>query len=829
MRHFNKFITEKYDILSNINDNILMSENFAMLYDLLYKQNKNKTLMNNIIDRFLFYCKISQNVKLPCPYLITNEKIYFQSCSQHFLWCSNMFYQHYTITNELCYYNKSKEIFDYVLNNNIFINTNLIINWINDKEYPIKNNNNLFSIKCFTKAGLFAIFDKVDIFDQQLEFIEKNMYLKDDEIYASHYNIETKTCIKDKSVLGNNLELAEGLIDIYNITKNIRYKKIALKIITFCSKKYKNSNYILGILQLYNIKRINDLTIDNELQIKFNEIHKQYIDNKSLPSYSNENNFNVFSSIYIERCLLSVNNISIFGDSHSDIFEKINIENVNFHVNSISGGTLTGLPKRISTLNIQNQIINHIKINAPQFLILKFGQVDIDLGYYYKKIIKEKTINKQDYIKFLINCYDNFIINIQKYINKDKIVIWGINPPSLIDKNDCIKYTSRIIFENIEESLQDTYTEKLNNITEDIKSRTEFSYDFNYELRKYCKDKDIKYVEVFNELLTPEGILNYKFIDKQINDHHLKGVGEHSVKYNLINKLFENYVLKLNYLNKDLTIFSYENKNNLVRPKNFLSINGIYSDYDTPQQNTITEISDRYIYSHYENNGILKEYKLKEYEIDDFHMKIINFDHIFNLEVDDYMKKKLLFHFEFKQGDILLELGSYKCIGSIKISNYIGDEGKIISVEGSSQNHTHAIHNIRCNKITNIIPVNAFVSDSNRKTKLFTCGKEINSVSELLKRDWYEEKDIDVLKVDTILENINIEKITYITLEINLEEYNALLGMKKILIKNDYVRIVCAAWYNLEIREKIKKFLLDLNFKVFIGKYDKLYAIKGKI
>ena len=542
-----KFINEKYDVLTSINDNVLMSENFAMLYDLLYKQNTNKSkaLMNNIINRLLFYCEISKNVNLPCPYLIINEKIDFQCCSQHFLWCSNMFYQHYTITNDLLYYNKSKEIFDYVLNNNVFTNTNLIINWINDKEYPLKNNNNLFSIKCFTKAGLFAIFDKVDILDEQLDFIEKNMYLEHDEIYASHYNIETNTCIKDESVLGNNLELAEGLFDIYNITKNIRYKNLALKIITFCSKNCKNSNYIPGILQLYNIKRINGLSIDNEIQNKFNEIHEQYIENKGLPPYFNENVCNVFCSIYIERCLLPVNNISIFGDSHSDIFEKINIENINFHVNSISGGTLTGLPKRISTLNIQNQIINHIKINVPQFLILKFGQVDIDLGYYYKKIIKEETINKQDYIKSLINCYDDFIINIQKYINKDKIVIWGINPPSLIDKDDCIKYTSRIIFENIEESLQDTYIEKLKIITEDIKSRTEFSYDFNYELRKYCKDNNIKYVEVFNELLTSEGILDFKFIDKQINDHHLKGVGEHSVKYDVINKLFENYVLKL--------------------------------------------------------------------------------------------------------------------------------------------------------------------------------------------------------------------------------------------------------------------------------------------
>ena len=311
-----KFITEKYDILTNINDNILMSETFAMLYDLLYKknENENRKLMNNIINRLLFYCEISKNINLPCPYLIINEKIESQCSSQHFLWCSNMFYQHYKITNESFYYNKSKEIFYYVINNNIYKNTNLIINWKNNKDYPIKNNNNLFSIKCFTKAGLFAIFDKIYIFDNQLDFIEKNMYLKETDIYASHFNLETNECIKDISLLGNNLEFVEGLYDIYNITKNIRYKNLALKIINLCLKHYKNSNYVLGILQLYNILRINNMYIEYDIKKKFNEIYKQYNKNNKLPSFINENNDNIFSYIYLARCFLPINNICLLGD-----------------------------------------------------------------------------------------------------------------------------------------------------------------------------------------------------------------------------------------------------------------------------------------------------------------------------------------------------------------------------------------------------------------------------------------------------------------------------------------------------------------------------------
>ena len=486
-------------------------------------------------------------------------------------------------------------------------------------------------------------------------------------------------------------------------------------------------------------------------------------------------------------------NIAIFGDSHSNVFNKFNVDGVNIFCNSISGGTISGLPKRISTLNIKNIIIDYLKNNSPDYIIFKFGQVDIELGYYYKNIIKNENINKEDYIKYLLDSYISFINEIEKYIDINKIIICGINPPCLISKSDCFEYTKRIIFENVNNNL-DIYIDKLNNLIENINNRTKFSTNFNYELRNLCKNKNIKYIEVFNELLTNEGILNDIFVDNNKLEHHIKGISINSQTFEPINKYFKNLIFKLIKTQDDLI--------------------------DTIGY---TDIYERYINCHYEYNGILKPYYINKGE---FHQNIINYDNIYNLEIASEEKKLLLFHFSFKQDDIVLELGAYKGLGSMKLSNYVGSNGKVISVEGLIDNYNKLCQNININKKTNILPINAFISNENRIETLYSNEEQINTINPLLKRNWNNKYEINVYKMDYLLKQNKIDKITYILLEINLGEYNALLGLKETLINNNYIRIVCAAWYDIDIRDKIISYLESLNFKVYIGIFNRLYALK---
>lgn len=232
--------------------------------------------------------------------------------------------------------------------------------------------------------------------------------------------------------------------------------------------------------------------------------------------------------------------IKVFGCSHSRVFKKLNLDHYNIDCENISGATLMGLPKRISTLDVKNRMIHYLKQNEPDFLVLKFGQVDIDLSYYYKLVVKGEKINKSEYIRNLINCYRKIIVELSEYIDKKKIIIFGINPPSLIDEQACYIYTSRIINAN--------FSNVLKNKIESIKERTKFSKLFNENLQQMCLEYDIKYTCVFDEVLNSDNVVSNRFTNN--NDHHLKGIETDESHFEPTNQLFQDKLESVVFMNE---------------------------------------------------------------------------------------------------------------------------------------------------------------------------------------------------------------------------------------------------------------------------------------
>ena len=224
--------------------------------------------------------------------------------------------------------------------------------------------------------------------------------------------------------------------------------------------------------------------------------------------------------------------IKVFGCSHSRIFRNVKLDKYSIDCENISGATLVGLPKRISTLDIKNRIITYLKENKPNFLILKFGQVDMELRYYYKIVVKGENIDKNEYIKDLISCYESFILGLLEHIDKEKIIIFGINPPALTDKDTCYIYTSKIIFDNNKAS-HDLLKSKI----ESIEERTSFSKLFNINLSEMCIKNNIKYTMVFDEFLNSQNIVSDFFTNN--NDHHLKGIEYDESNFEPTNRLFK--------------------------------------------------------------------------------------------------------------------------------------------------------------------------------------------------------------------------------------------------------------------------------------------------
>lgn len=149
--------------------------------------------------------------------------------------------------------------------------------------------------------------------------------------------------------------------------------------------------------------------------------------------------------------------VNIYGDSHCRIFfrEKLKIQKdrVCFNNKYLSKVYLKGLCNSDSKLGMSKIILNDntqfSNINNNVLICLKFGQVDLEYVYYYKKYVKKENINIEDFTDKLINIYSNFI---NKLNNKNNILVISTSLPN---PNTYLK----TIQSSIDMSIQVDYTE----------------------------------------------------------------------------------------------------------------------------------------------------------------------------------------------------------------------------------------------------------------------------------------------------------------------------------------------------------------------------------
>lgn len=221
--------------------------------------------------------------------------------------------------------------------------------------------------------------------------------------------------------------------------------------------------------------------------------------------------------------------IAIFGDSHvqyfrltpkvhylSSEFKKLNIELYILH-----GGTLKGIGRQNSTLGINDKLVSFsLQAHLYDAVLFSFGQVDIELGFFYRKIVKQdELITYENFIVELIEIYMKTIKDLKL---ETKVIVKGINFPVIKFKPVAVEYVNRIIVENI--SLTDEkllMKEKLKRIYPSYTERVNIHKQFNTMLKKACIENNIKYFDINDYLSSWLGKeVDEKFIPAW-NDHHV--------------------------------------------------------------------------------------------------------------------------------------------------------------------------------------------------------------------------------------------------------------------------------------------------------------------
>ena len=237
-------------------------------------------------------------------------------------------------------------------------------------------------------------------------------------------------------------------------------------------------------------------------------------------------------SDYLQTLSPSFGNNSIigaFGDSHLRTYfcpekEVYTTRHITAHIAYVSGASLIGFGRRDSSKGHFNKIKAYCRYIKPRFILLKFGQVDFEQGYYYRKMIKKEDINFTCFVEKLLSSYQEAINQLSNMTN---IVVCALNPPTIQDPYEYAQTIKTIILENIkdkDEKIINIYLKHLPKYIDEYSTRLNSILLFNSMLKNIHGIS--KYIDK-NNFFMENGVLRNEFIQK--NDVHIKISNEYRI------------------------------------------------------------------------------------------------------------------------------------------------------------------------------------------------------------------------------------------------------------------------------------------------------------
>ena len=166
-----------------------------------------------------------------------------------------------------------------------------------------------------------------------------------------------------------------------------------------------------------------------------------------------------------------------------------------------------------------------------------------------------------------------------------------------------------------------------------------------------------------------------------------------------------------------------------------------------------------------------------------------------------------------KEGDVVLDLGGYVGMFTVKASVAVGATGKVVTVEPSPESYKMMESN--CQGLDNVLLVKKAVAAENGKARLYYSGSTISLYNSLvIKRKDYIE--VETITVDDLVEELGLDKVDIVKMDVEGATMEVLKGMQKTLEKG--TKLVIAA-YHLRAdgkpeREQIARLLKEAGYTV---------------
>jgi FkbM family methyltransferase len=175
-----------------------------------------------------------------------------------------------------------------------------------------------------------------------------------------------------------------------------------------------------------------------------------------------------------------------------------------------------------------------------------------------------------------------------------------------------------------------------------------------------------------------------------------------------------------------------------------------------------------------------------------------------------------------KKGDIFLDLGSHIGFYALIAARIVSESGHVYAFEPTPATRDTLNKNIIDNNLSNIITVESF-GISDRSEKVYFIVNSNSSECNKISRSGIESENIITIKtisVDDYAILNNIQKIDLVKMDIEGAEYQAIMGMRKIISENPDIKLIFE--YNKKILDendssgvKIFNLLKELGFNKF--------------
>ena len=163
----------------------------------------------------------------------------------------------------------------------------------------------------------------------------------------------------------------------------------------------------------------------------------------------------------------------------------------------------------------------------PYPVILKFGQVDVEFVYAFKRIEGGLTrFEEAHYAAFVDETAERYVAALQRLVPDDmrrRVVIASIFPPALSDKAWLRGYTNAAVTGQHADQTVDDLSCAIRSL--DIPSldvRTRMHAQFNARMQIAAAQMKMAYLDCFTPLTGPDGLLAPRYRSRRDGgDHHL--------------------------------------------------------------------------------------------------------------------------------------------------------------------------------------------------------------------------------------------------------------------------------------------------------------------